>query len=231
MKRFALLTVGVLALLTAATVGCEDPKLAALQQQYNELKAKYDDAQTKNKNLQGDLAGLTSQLEKKEMELAAAKRELDGLKARGGTVVAPRAGGGAVTHGNLGEDWQETATGAKATVGSDILFAVGKADLSPAGQAKIKEIAATIEKNFPGDLVRVYGYTDGDPIHKTANLWQDNLDLSSNRAMAVTRALAKNGIKADKIETIGMGETHPLAPNTTAAGKAKNRRVEIVVVK
>jgi outer membrane protein OmpA-like peptidoglycan-associated protein len=48
--------------------------------------------------------------------------------------------------------------------------------------------------------------------------------------MAVTRYLVVKGVKADSIETIAMGETHPLASNSGAA-KAKNRRVEIIVIK
>jgi chemotaxis protein MotB len=79
--------------------------------------------------------------------------------------------------------------------------------------------------------VRVMGYTDSDPIVKTKNLWKDNLDLSANRAMEVTRHLWSKGISAEHIETVAMGATHFMGPNTTKAGKAGNRRVEISVVK
>ena len=78
--------------------------------------------------------------------------------------------------------------------------------------------------------MRVYGYTDSDPIKRSARLWKDNLDLSANRAMAVTRELRKLGIPAESIETVAMGATRSVAPNRTKADKAKNRRVEIVVV-
>jgi len=79
--------------------------------------------------------------------------------------------------------------------------------------------------------VRVMGYSDSDPIVKTKKLWKDNLDLSANRAMEVTRYLWSRGIPAERIETVGMGSTHFVQPNKTKAGKAANRRVEIHVVK
>jgi flagellar motor protein MotB len=79
--------------------------------------------------------------------------------------------------------------------------------------------------------VRVIGYTDNDPIRKTRNLWEDNLDLSANRAMTVVRHLREQGIDAEKLTACGRGETNPVTPNTSTANKAKNRRVEIIVIK
>ena len=226
MMRYTILS-AMLAVLGLATVGCQDhqKELAALQQQYNDLQAK-------NKDLERGLNQSQAQLEGKDLELGAARKQITDLQSRkpagatsgGKTVIV--AGGG-----ELGPEWEKTATGATATVASDILFPPGKADLHKTGEAKLKEIVATIRKNYPSGVVKVYGYTDSDPVVKTAKLWQDNLDLSANRAMAVTRELTKLGLKADMIETVAMGTNRPLAPNTSAAGKAKNRRVEIVVLK
>jgi OmpA-OmpF porin, OOP family len=56
----------------------------------------------------------------------------------------------------------------------------------------------------------------------------DNKDLSKQRAQAVADYMAKNGIDQDRIEVRGKGEKDPVADNDTAAGRAKNRRVEIV---
>ena len=116
-------------------------------------------------------------------------------------------------------------------LGSDILFASGQATLTTAGKKAIDEIAKDLTSRYAGQLVRVYGYTDSDPIKRSKKLWKDNLDLSANRAMAVPRYLISRGIKADRIETIAMGATHYVAANSTKAAKAKNRRVEIFVIK
>ena len=119
----------------------------------------------------------------------------------------------------------------KVSVGSDILFASGKATLTSKGKAALANIVADLKGSYAGLPVRVYGYTDSDPIKRTKNLWQDNLDLSANRAMAITRHIVSKGIKAESVETVAMGATRFVAKNDTSASKAENRRVEIVVIK
>ena len=96
---------------------------------------------------------------------------------------------------------------------------------------KLRYIAATIRSKYAHAIARVCGYTDSDRIVKSARLWKDNLDLSANRAMAVTRHLIGKGIKAEAVEPGAMGATHFVARNTDKASKAQNRRVEIVVIK
>ena len=113
---------------------------------------------------------------------------------------------------------------------SDVLFASGRASLTAAGKKALSSIVATLNRSYSGRIVRVYGHTDGDPIRKSKKLWLDNLDLSANRAMSVARYLIANGVKAANVETVAMGETRPVASNKTKAGKARNRRVEIIVI-
>jgi outer membrane protein OmpA-like peptidoglycan-associated protein len=86
----------------------------------------------------------------------------------------------------------------------------------------LKEIAATLKEH--GDLkILIEGHTDN--VGAAAS----NLALSDQRAAAVKAALvADYGLSADRITTQGLGDTKPSAPNTTAAGRAQNRRVEIV---
>lgn len=113
-----------------------------------------------------------------------------------------------------------TARGRWATQG--ILFATGKADLQPESTPVLKEIAATLTK-YPDLKILIEGHTDnvGAPA--------SNLTLSEARAAAVKQALTgQYGIAADRITTRGLGDTKPAVPNTTAAGRAQNRRVEIV---
>ena len=116
------------------------------------------------------------------------------------------------------------------TLGSDVLFASAQAKLTSNGKKALDKIAAILKRDYPGRIIRIYGHTDSDPITKSKKFWQDNLDLSANRAMAVTRYLIAKGIKASKIETVAMGATRPLADNRTKEGKARNRRVEINVI-
>jgi hypothetical protein len=112
------------------------------------------------------------------------------------------------------------ADGRWATQG--ILFETGKADLKPESRPVLKEIAATLEQH--GDLkILIEGHTDN--VGSAAS----NLTLSDARAAAVKAALvAEHGADGARITTQGLGDTKPAVPNTTAEGRAQNRRVEIV---
>jgi outer membrane protein OmpA-like peptidoglycan-associated protein len=103
-----------------------------------------------------------------------------------------------------------------------ILFATGKADLQPESRPVLKEIASTLKQH--ADLkVLIEGHTDnvGTPA--------SNLTLSDARAAAVKTALVADfGVDAARITTKGLGDTKPAVPNTTAVGRAQNRRVEVV---
>lgn len=103
-----------------------------------------------------------------------------------------------------------------------ILFATGKADVQPESRPVLKEIAATMKAH--ADLkILIEGHTDnvGTPA--------GNLTLSDARAAAVKATLVSDyGIDAARITTKGLGDTKPAVPNSTAAGRAQNRRVEVV---
>jgi OOP family OmpA-OmpF porin len=103
-----------------------------------------------------------------------------------------------------------------------ILFVTGKADLQPESRPVLKEIAGTLKQHADLKLL-IEGHTDnvGTPA--------SNLALSDARAAAVKAALiAQFGVDAARITTKGLGDTKPAAPNTTVAGRAQNRRVEVV---
>ena len=113
------------------------------------------------------------------------------------------------------------------TLPDAILFDSGKAELKKASIAELDHIQSVVRDKYAGRQIDVVGHTDTDPIKKSK--WADNLELSAQRALTVSRYLIKRGISDDKIRAIGCGESRPIASNATAAGKTKNRRVEIVV--
>jgi len=103
-----------------------------------------------------------------------------------------------------------------------ILFATGKADVQPESRPVLKEIAKTL-KEHPDLKVLIEGHTDnvGTPA--------SNLTLSDARAAAVKATLVSDfGVDGSRITTKGLGDTKPSVPNVTAAGRAQNRRVEVV---
>ena len=103
-----------------------------------------------------------------------------------------------------------------------IYFDTGKADLKPESSAALKEIAALLQK-LPTLKIHVVGHTDN--VGELAA----NLDLSRRRAAAVVAALTQtHGVAAARLRPEGVGPLAPVASNDTDAGKAKNRRVELV---
>jgi chemotaxis protein MotB len=113
------------------------------------------------------------------------------------------------------------------TLPNAILFDSGKATLKSGVSKELNHIQSVLNSQYPARQIDVVGHTDTDPIKRSG--WDDNLELSAQRALTVARYLIKRGIAEDKIKASGCGAARPVASNATAAGKAKNRRVEIVV--
>ena len=115
------------------------------------------------------------------------------------------------------------------TFDSGILFATGKADLSSTAKTSLFQFANVLKNNADCD-VAVQGYTDnaGWKNSTAAQSQQKNLELSQQRAQSVTNYLLSQGVSPAQIRsTQGFGESNPVADNSTAAGKAQNRRVEV----
>ena len=115
------------------------------------------------------------------------------------------------------------------TLPNAILFDSGKASLKTATSRELDHIRSVLRDKYNGKRVDVIGHTDSDPIRKTKDKWRDNWELSAERALTVTRYLIGRGIAEDSIRAVGCGESRPIASNSTVSGKAKNRRVELVV--
>ena len=111
-------------------------------------------------------------------------------------------------------------------ISDSILFTPASAALTANGVQLLDELAATL-KAHPYNL-SVEGHTDNVPI-QTAR-YPSNWELSSSRATEVTRRLIERGIAADRVRAVGYADTHPRADNVTAEGKARNRRVSLVLM-
>ncbi|MHC4725817.1 MAG: OmpA/MotB family protein [Planctomycetota bacterium] len=113
------------------------------------------------------------------------------------------------------------------TLPNAILFDSGKAVLKRATSAELDQIYSVLRDKYSGKQIDVVGHTDTDPIKKSK--WKDNWELSAQRALSVVRYLVKKGVSAEQIKASGRGQSQPIASNSSSSGKAKNRRVEIVV--
>lgn len=116
------------------------------------------------------------------------------------------------------------------SIPASITFASGKAELSSDGKAALKKVGTTLQREYPEAHFSVEGHTDADPIKKSG--FGSNRDLSVARAMAVLRFLVEDcGVSDERCIVAGHGQYDPVAANQKDGDKAKNRRVEIVVLR
>lgn len=104
-----------------------------------------------------------------------------------------------------------------------ISFAVAAATLAPDAEPLIDELAEILSE-CPDVAVEVAGHTDSDGSEAA------NRRLSQERAAAVRQALSARGVETDRLSAVGYGQAQPVAPNDTPENKARNRRIEIIVI-
>jgi outer membrane protein OmpA-like peptidoglycan-associated protein len=111
----------------------------------------------------------------------------------------------------------------KVTFDSGILFATGKSDLSSAAISSLQNFATSLQNN-PLTNVQIFGHTDNTGSRET------NEKLSLARAQAVANNLTSRGVSSTRLAMKGLAYDDPIADNNTAAGRAKNRRVEVYIL-
>ena len=111
-----------------------------------------------------------------------------------------------------------------------ILFEFGKADLTPEGEKVLKKVGEAL-KNIKGKKIRVTGHTDPVPIRPDyRDKFPSNWELSSARAASVVRYFQeKIGLDPKEMEAVGRSFYQPEASNDTREGRARNRRVEVLI--
>ena len=155
------------------------------------------------------LAAQEQQIARQRQEIAHNRALLEELKRRG-------------------LDTRETPRGVVVNL-PDILFAFNSARFAPAARSKVAAIAEALNGRARNRRISIEGHTDA--IGSDAY----NLGLSKRRATAVTEELQYAGVGSKRLQTQGYGEKYPVAPNThpdgadNPSGRAKNRRVEVVI--
>lgn len=110
---------------------------------------------------------------------------------------------------------------------AEVLFPSGSAQLSEKGELAVLEVGLIL-KRFPDRRFLVVGHTDNVPLKSTT--MADNWELSTARALTVTRFLVKAGMKPAALVPAGVGEHDPLTPNASSADRQRNRRIEIALL-
>ncbi len=109
---------------------------------------------------------------------------------------------------------------------SQILFASGSAVMADEAEQVLQRLANVLV-NYPNSIV-VQGFTDDQPIN--SQVYPSNWELSSARASSVIRTLADHGVAAHRMSSVGFGEFRPIDSNESEIGRAKNRRVSIIIL-
>lgn len=110
---------------------------------------------------------------------------------------------------------------------SEVLFRSGSAELSADGTRTVRDLAAVLAKQTDADW-QVEGHTDDQPI--SSQQFPSNWDLGAARAIAVLQVMVGAGMSADHLSAATFGEFAPVAPNTSESGRAKNRRIDVVLL-
>jgi chemotaxis protein MotB len=109
-----------------------------------------------------------------------------------------------------------------------VLFDSGAAELKPAATPVLAKVAEILSREQAHQIM-VEGHTDPVPIH--GSLFPTNWELSTARASRVVRFLISGGVERRRLSAAGYASLHPIANNATAAGRSRNRRVEIVLLR
>ena len=117
-------------------------------------------------------------------------------------------------------------------ISGSVLFALNSDQLQPEGRQLLKTLAAPLAAYLGAreEMLMVSGFTDDRPVLGSNRQFADNLELSAQRALTVTRALIEAGLPSDAIFAAAFGPQQPVASNDDAAGRARNRRVEMAPV-
>ena len=111
---------------------------------------------------------------------------------------------------------------------SDELFRRGTIQLTPTAYAYLDKVADAIARHYPRQRIGIEGHTDSAPASGASGV--TNHQLSSMQSLAVFDILTRrNRLPARQFFVLGMGANHPRASNATDAGRAKNRRIELVI--
>ena len=213
--RKGLLLVAVVGLVAGA--GCQN-KLAEenkqLWAQNRELQARYGEAANQPKADPVQLNALQGEIAARDAKIAELEAQLRAPAA--GQAADPQLAG-------IETSFDQSTGNMTVNIPGDVLFDAGRASLKESSKATLNKIANAIKKEYGGKHVFVDGHTDPDPIAKTKGMWQDNLDLSAERARAVAKYLTSQGLEQRNVDTRAFGST---VPKKT---KESSRRVEIVV--
>ncbi|EMR03897.1 OmpA/MotB family protein [Cesiribacter andamanensis] len=229
-------------------LGQTSQDLQARQKAYKELEDYYNNLVNTSGKLQGDLSEQQKRLISAREELEATRRrneelatnlqererrvnELEKLIAEKERVVSQlrQKVSDALLNFKENDLTVEVRNGkVYVSLAEQLLFKSGSTQVDPKGQKALQQLAGVLKDSRDINIL-VEGHTDNVPMNKATACISDNWDLSVLRATSIVNILQKSGVGPDRITAAGRGEFVPVTANTTADGRAKNRRTEIIL--
>jgi chemotaxis protein MotB len=190
-----------------AKLEAKEKALAAEQGRLNKLKADFEERSKRVAELEAMMSSKENAMKKLKETLSKA---LNGFEGKGLTV-------------------QQKDGKVYVSMENKLLFNSGSYAVSPEGKKAVVEVGKVLAVN-PEISVLIEGHTDNDKFTGTVGGVENNWDLSTKRATAIVNIFGENkSINKQNLTAAGRGEFAPLMSNDTAEGKAKNRRIEIIL--
>ena len=167
----------------------------------------------------GELNAANRARENCDQALLAARQQADDLRDQLANLPVPE---------EAAPGWTAVPGGAMIAIEGSVLFEPGKNVLRSDARQTLDAIVSTVQGEYADKDILVFGHTDSTPIKKSG--WDDNWQLSAERALAVVRHLSSHGVASSRLVACGCGEHRPRSPNDSMSGKARNRRVEIFAI-
>lgn len=218
------------------------PPTAAAVGQAHEFQSRAAGLDADNQQLQALLAKqqqqtaqLQNELQKSQQKISTLQNQVHQERSQGpaakgspGVAASPTSYAAALPLVNIpGAEVVRDGDLVRIRIETGQLFAAGKAELKPAVTGVLDHVAKALRMEYSDRLTGIEGYTDADPI--TRSKWHSNHELAVSRSVAVFEALKRKGVPERQLFVAGYGPNRPLTDNSSANGKAKNRRVEIVI--
>ncbi len=158
----------------------------------------------------------------KELGVKAASKKLDEIKAAKQVEEDLKE---QIKEGSLGVEI--TTARIRLTFSSPVLFDSGSADLKDSARSALEHVSKTLMK--VENQISVEGHTDSSRM--LGKKFSSNRELSLTRSFAVLNFLMKEGVPPERLTAFGYGEFRPVAPNDTEENRARNRRIEIIMMR
>lgn len=125
-----------------------------------------------------------------------------------------------------------TLSNGRIGISGKLLFELNSDQLQPEGRKLLKSLVGPLKSYLASreEILMVSGFTDDQSIRSRNKKFEDNWELSAQRALTVTRTLIEEGIPSSMLFAAAFGQEQPLVPNTSEKARAQNRRVEMAPV-